>query len=142
MVVHSSSQTAVALLYRSVSRHRDYRQWGEPVVFANSSRRLVTIHHRHLQIHQYHVVPMRRRTLKQHVYSLAAVVSDINRCARALKEFDSDLLIDLVVFSEQDLSAEKRHGSFVTVGRCGSAGLGFAGEYAHQAVNEHGLSDR
>ena len=123
MIVHASRQTAVALLHRSVRRHRNNRQLGEAAVSANARRSLVTVHLGHLQIHQHHVVWRRRRTLKQDVYSLAAIVRHINRRARALQEFDSDLLIDLVVFGEQDAGAAKLHVCFVDVGRCRSAGF-------------------
>src|SRR5262249_41614372 len=69
---------------------------------------------------------------------LAAVVSHIYGRARAFEEFDSDLLIDLVILSEQDAGAAKRLGDFMPVGRCGGDGYGFGSEYTHQAVNKHG----
>ncbi len=70
-------------------------------VRADLHRGLVAVHHRHLQIHQHHVEARSARR-EQVVHRLLAVVGDVDRRADAFEQFHGDLLVDLVVFGQQN----------------------------------------
>ena len=66
--------------------------------FANFRGRLVTVHHRHLAVHQDQIVG---RCI-QHFHSHTAVFSHISAIACALQNLQCDFLIDQIVLDEQD----------------------------------------
>ena len=103
--VHARIQALLPFLDRGVGRHGNDRKARESRVRSDVLCRLVAIHLRHLQVHQHHVV-RRRHGLAQHLADrLHAVVRHRHRGTHALQQLHGDLLVNLVVFGEQNAQA-------------------------------------
>ena len=102
VTVHARFQTLLPFLDRGVGRHGNDRKARESRVRPDFPGRLVSIHFRHLNVHQHHVKIRRHRLLQHLADRLQAVVSHLNRCAHALQQLHGDLLVDLVVFGQKN----------------------------------------
>ena len=139
VVVHAGGETTLLLLHRRVRGHGDDRQRGEARVRTELGRGLITVHHRHLQIHQHHVERRRLWTVGQNLHRLASVVGDRHRRARAFEQFDGDLLVDVVVLGQKNPRAAQAHGLLAF--RRGTGSLALLREHIDERVHDHGLGD-
>ena len=99
VLVHAGLERTVTIFKCSVRRHRQYRQVMEFAVLTNFSGRSVTIHDRHMHIHQHTVIGL----LFQHVQSFLSMVGDIYKEASQLEKLTGNLLIDFIVLYQQYL---------------------------------------
>ena len=106
MRIHSRFASANRIVVESIRRERDDRQTrptppGLP--FANRAGRDVTVHHRHLAIHQHEV----DRAVFEHVERLGAVGGLDHLDAERNQYLARNHAVDLVVLDHQDGSAQR-----------------------------------
>ncbi len=104
VVVHAFLQAALPFLGHRMGGHGDDRQAVVALVGADSDGRLVAVHDRHLHVHQ-HDIERGRVTFRDFLDRLAAVVDDFDLSIDLGQKFDGDLLVDLVVFGQQNANA-------------------------------------
>ncbi len=99
IVLHSRRQTPLAIAFHRFRRHRDdagtllRRPAG-----AYLAARLEAVHARHLDVHENHVVGI----LLDSRQRLPPVRRDVRGVSELLEEADGDVLIDGIVFGQQD----------------------------------------
>ena len=90
-------------------------------------------HHRHLQVHQHGAVGLRPGGAQQ-VQRLLAVLGDVHPCTGGLQQFLGDLLVDVVVFGQQQ--AQAGQGLRLTRGLHHGGQLFGRGEQLHQRIGQ------
>ncbi len=101
MLVHAGIDTKLAVGLRSIGGHGQYRQHLPALVPADFACGLQAVHHRHLHIHQHQVVSSGER----HFEGFLTVAGNFDDKAFILQDFAGDLLIEQVVFRQQDAAA-------------------------------------
>jgi hypothetical protein len=105
VVIHSRFQATLDLIRHNVSSHGDDRELLEMGLGPQNSGCGKAVHFRHLQIHQHDVKRGRRNTLSEELDGLGPVTGDRDIRSFTLQELRSHLLVDLVVFDEQNPNA-------------------------------------
>ncbi|MFM1944605.1 MAG: hypothetical protein RI897_3587 [Verrucomicrobiota bacterium] len=99
---------------------------------------LVAVHFGHLEVHEDEVeggwIGL------EGFDRFEAVIGDRDRGAGALKEFAGDLLVDFVIFREEDTGALEEVGVFIWLGGFSVVAVGLA-EDIDEAIDQHGLGD-
>ncbi len=98
VVVHAGGERSFTVAGHRVRGHREDRQTVTPWRRADPPRGFQSIHDRHLQVHQHEVV----RALRGALHAQRAVLGELDVNARRAEQFEGHLLIELVVFDEQD----------------------------------------
>src|ERR1043166_762436 len=102
VIVHPRRYAPRAVAFEGVGRHgNDPRVFCRAFMASNLSRRLVTVHLRHLAIHQHEIV----RNASERLDCFAPVADRIRAIAEFLQLSQRNLLIDDVVFREQQTLA-------------------------------------
>ena len=104
MAVHAQHQATLPFVGHGVGRHGDDGQVDVALIKAQQPRGFIAVHHRHLQVHQHHA-EMPGRTRVDMRYTFLSVAGDIDLHATALHQFYRKLLVDWVVFHQQDAQA-------------------------------------
>ena len=117
IVIHACLQTAIAIAFHRIRRHRDDRYLLETVdrgypaapqfAGADRLRRLKPVHDGHLHVHQDDVEMFTLEALDR----LLAIGRNADPVAGLFKQMQCQFLIDQVVFDEQHLQATSRPGS-------------------------------
>lgn len=102
MTTHAGRQTTIAFFRHCMCDHGDDREVRQTRLCADAGRGLVTIHLRHLQVHQYQIIRDAVRGGQQLVYDLRSAICDIDRDANPLEQLDGDLLVDRVVLGQEN----------------------------------------
>src|SRR5207247_2354101 len=97
---HTRVQAALAVAVHGVRRHGDDGKRFPARVSADDPRRLQTVEHRHLDVHQYQIV----LAALQLRYGFAAVVRQIESESPLAQDCGYHLLVYLVVFHDEDSS--------------------------------------
>ena len=104
---------------------------GEACLPAQQGGRFKSVHDRHLHVHQHHV----ERRGFGHADGNLAVVCNFDYQAGINQYFGRDLLVDLVVFGQQNARAADRcqqfNDGFFSQGR---QAVDFAAQLAHQGI--------
>ena len=100
----------ILISVKGVGRHRDDGQRDAPTAQApNAPRRLVPVHHRHLNIHQNEVVAPAFVVLHT-IDGNISVFHDVDRKTRVRQNRFGNFLIEDIVFDEQNPAAGKVRG--------------------------------
>ena len=104
MSVHARIRGHAPVFQGGICRHRQHRQILVAAILADPAGRSVTVHDRHLHVHE-HTVETARRQLGQR---LLPVIGDLHQEACLLQKLAGYLLIDFVVLHQQDARALHR----------------------------------
>ena len=138
--LHAERETALELLGHGVGRHREDGKGCKPGLRAESERGCVTVHHRHLEVHQHHI---KGRLLGTHFQQLAgcgAMRSDSHDGACLLEHLAGNLLVDGVVFHQQDAERGERIGALE--GAAYRRGVPPRGEEGGERIDHRRARDR
>ena len=102
VIVHSRLERFVAITGHGVGGHGDDGQIAETFVGADVPGCLESVHFRQLDVHQHQVVSVPAHRLDR----LPAVSGDVHSQAEALQHGDGHLLVDLVVFHQENLAIQ------------------------------------
>jgi hypothetical protein len=97
---------------------------------------LVSIHFRHLQVHQHQVKIRRRGLVQQLADRFQPVVRHLNRCTHSLQQLHGNLLVDLVVFRQKNPQTTQPVRMAVGRSYCHSVLLSSA-EKGDQSIDQH-----
>ena len=103
VVVHASPLAGFLFFTHGVCCHGNNGDVGKALVFAQNAGSRIPVHKGHLQVHKYNVVLV--RVGRQGVNGLLPIVGNGNKNAFAGKNFHGNLLVDNVVFHQQNLKA-------------------------------------
>ena len=103
-VDHARLHALLAVFHHRVRRHRDNRYRVPTRLCTNRACRRQAVHFRHLHVHQNQVVGLRRRL--QHGQGNAPVVGNVHFEPGVAQQFTGHLLVQRVVFGQQDARAE------------------------------------
>ncbi len=150
VVGHPRSQTPLLLTFERVGRERDDRDGKcilhhESLALPNLTSRGKPVHFRHLAVHQNQVV-MRAAN---RIDGLTSVADGVALVAGMGQDLESNLLVNLVVFRQQDAGSLVRGaGNGIDLRNVLSAHAlprplrGIAGDHDLQGVEQRGLHDR
>ncbi len=138
VIVHAGGEAALAIASHDVGGHRQDRNV-LPDVFplAQLPGGGQPIHHRHLHVHQDQVVG----SLGRHIQCDGTIAGHAHFGAHRLQQLQRHLLIELVVFRQQDLQAVEA----IVMGRLGwleGEGRCLLPEQADDGIEQHGGADR
>ena len=103
MIVHAGCGALLLVAGHGMRGHGDDGQVLEPRIPADDPRGGVAVHHRHLDIHQHGIVAIGLHRIQ----GFLPVAGQGHDHARTGKDFHRDLLVELVVFNEQNPGAFK-----------------------------------
>ena len=98
VVIHASGKATFTIRLLRISGHGDHRDVGIPFGITNTPHRLQAVHLGHHHVHQHHVVLV----LRQHVQRNQTIGRHSNPMSPTLEQGKCDLLIDQVVFNQQN----------------------------------------
>ncbi len=102
VIVHAGIEAPFALTGHCVRRHRDDRQLGKRRHLTDLRSRFIAVHLGHLDIHQHQIEGMPL----QHRQRILAVARRADQQPHVLQQLARHLLIDQVVFNQQDVAGE------------------------------------
>ena len=142
--VHAGGGAAVAVYLHGVGGHGQDGHGVELAVLADGAGGGQAVHHRHLHVHQHHVIGHIGRAGTHHVHRDLAVVGHVHAEPGIGQQLARDLLVEQVVFDQQDVRTKQggqrvqRRAGGVNV----AAGLwGLLAEQSHHGVEQHGAVD-
>ena len=141
MVVHAVRQGVFPVFHRRVGGHRQDRQFFEALVLPEPGGGGKTVHHRHLQVHQYTLIGL----FIEHVDGFLAVVGNVDPESGLFQQFTGYLLVDLVVFYQQDLGTLHRAQALhvdLPVGMCCLHAPGLNAKGCHHRIEQVRGTDR
>ena len=113
VVIHARSKAALPVGIHGVGGHGDHRQVLQAWVLAQLPGGGLSVHHRHLHVHQHNVI----RGLAQLVQSHLAVVRHIHHKPRIAQQLHSHDLVEFVVLHQQHACATNSHWQYIRRGR-------------------------
>ena len=105
MAVHAGLQRVLFIFVKGVGGHGEDRDGGKLRGFqlSDGTGGVITVHDRHLDVHQDDLIPA-RPGVPHHIYGNLAVVSDLHGKAGFLQDLLGDLLIQFIVLRQQNTS--------------------------------------
>ncbi|MNO95999.1 hypothetical protein D3C76_876570 [compost metagenome] len=131
MVVHAAGQGPLAIARHGVGGHGDHWQPSPTRLLANPAGCGITIHDRHLTVHQYAVEIIIAR---QQVECLFAMDGHAQLDASALQQFAGQLAVQLIILDKQQPGAmQAGHGTGTLSRSFAGPGIGLGGLAEHRA---------
>ena len=141
VVVHAGCQAGLAVRRHGVGGHGHNRQIPVLRQFAYLAGGGHAVHHRHLHVHQHHVVIGRLHLVQRHL----AVFGQVHQKSGIAQQLNGHFLVELVVFHQQNPRAlddgQRLLGGAGSIHRLAHAGRGVA-QHAHHTVKQQRRIDR
>ena len=101
--VHADLQAAVAVGFHGIGCHGNDGEFMRGIALAQQARRSHAVHHGHLHVHEHDIKRQAKLLLLCHsIQRNLAVVGNMHLKADAAEHFVGDLLVDVVIFHQQD----------------------------------------
>ncbi|MNS25638.1 hypothetical protein D3C72_575370 [compost metagenome] len=142
VVVHAAGQRPLAVPRHGVGSHGDHRQIRPAWLLTYLAGRGITVHHRHLAVHQHTIEVC---VTLQLVERFCAVNGQAQLDPGALQQFTGQLAVQLIVFDQQQSRATQAgHGAgTLAESRAGPGiGLGDLAEHRAQRLKQSGRRHR
>ena len=108
VIIHANRQAGFAVRGHGVGGHRNDGQTAQAQLLANATGGFKTVHHRHLQVHQDHVVS--RLHGQYRIHAQPAVVGQGHHRALLAEQALRNRLVDFVVLHHQQAHAQQPLG--------------------------------